>query len=377
MVKTAISLLVGIFCINPAQADVQFHCPTQSSELQQDLRTYLHSLKVPDAQVIQTLDTQADVLTIALATAPEDTNTLDFSKRAEFALTSEALPLPTAHGNTHIVRTVSKKEILLALLQHGRLTAFDADHCSVDALADHVGVRQNIVAWAEKLNWVWPNGKRAKWNPKYWIRGTPKLGTSVQAAVMDVFIHQEKYAIGCYTATKLVFVQGLLDYYQRVKKDPTRLAQIKHKLLVDGEPLAGIEPSRMWSFEQDFDAQSLDQPGKLLVMHTNIAPHNFVPGDWGYILNTDAATAQKTGYEGSNAVYLGRNRFDDYYDDNGHGYTFEQKLDEVYQWRHGVFSRSRDAQKIKPLTPEAQDLLSSTPLAGGILLDMRVVPEFY
>jgi hypothetical protein len=194
---------------------------------------------------------------------------------------------------------------------------------------------------------------------------------------MDLFLHQNRYAIGCYTATKLIMVQAVLDYYHRVKKDPQRARRIEEIVLADGEPLEGIEPGNMWSFEADFDPRNLGQPGKLLDIQTNVAAGNFVPGDWAYLLNTDVATQQKTGYEGSNAIYLGRNRFDDYYNDHGHNYTYEQKLDEVYQWRNGVFSRSRDAKKIKPLSPSELSRLGNTPAAGGIQLDIRVSPRHF
>ncbi|OHC69394.1 MAG: hypothetical protein A2045_11205 [Rhodocyclales bacterium GWA2_65_20] len=273
--------------------------------------------------------------------------------------------------------TVSRKEIVLALLQHGRLTEFKDDACSLEALADYVGVRQNIVAWSEKLNWVWPDGGPAQWNAKYWTHGTPKPGIALHAAVMDAFLHQDKYAIGCYTATKLVVVQGVLDYYRRVKRDPVRARRVEQALLVDGEPLVGVEPGNMWSFETDPDPQDTERPGKLLNLRANVAPENFVPGDWTYLLNTDAASWQKTGYEGSNAIYMGRNRFDDYYNDHDHSYTYAQKLDEVYQWRHGVFSRSRDANKIQPLTPEGLALLGGTPADGGIQLDIRAGPRVF
>ena len=72
-----------------------------------------------------------------------------------------------------------------------------------------------------------------------------------------------------------------------------------------------------------------------------------------------------------------RNRFDDYYDDNNHSYTYEQKLDEVYQWRNGVFSRMRDANKIKRLTAAEQLLLGNTPDSGGLQLDIRAVPRYF
>ena len=371
------SILAMACCIANAQADVLFRCPAQLDTLQQEVTDYLRILGVHTDHVLQTVDTRFGELTLALTTPQEDTRTLDFHMRPEFSLTTERVLLPTTGGKMRVVNTVSRKEIMLALLQHGRMTTFKDKACSIEALSDHVGVRQNIVAWAERLNWDWPNGGSAKWNRKYWTRGTPNPGVSLHKAVMDVFLHQDKYAMGCYTATKLVIVQGTLDYYNRVKRDLERTRRVEEALLADGEPLVGVEPGSMWSFEKDFDTHEMEQKGKLLKIYSSIASGNFVPGDWSYILNTDPASEQKTGYEGSNAIYLGRNRFDDYYNDNNHSYTYEQKLDEVYQWRNGVFSRQRDAKKIKPLTAEEQALLGNTPDDGGLELDIRVAPRYF
>ncbi len=109
----------------------------------------------------------------------------------------------------------------------------------------------------------------------------------------------------------------------------------------------------------------------------DVMPMNFVPGDWIYILNTDPVSYQKTGYEGSNAIYLGRNKFDDYYNDNHHSYTYFQKLNEVFQWRNGVFNRVRDAAKAKPLTQADIERLSKRPADGGLLKSIRVSPYFF
>jgi len=364
-------------CAENAQAEVQFRCPSQLAALQQGAPEYLQSLGIAVAQVVQTVDAQAGVLTLALTTPPNDTRTLDFILRPEFSLSTERVRLPASKGKTRVLRTVSRKEIMLALLQHGRVTAFTDQDCSIEALSDHVGVRQNIVAWAEQLDWGWPDGGPAKWNARYWTRGTPNPGVSMHAAVMDAFLHQDKYVIGCYTAAKLVVIQGTLDYYNRIKRDPQRTRRVEEALLADGDPLVGVEPGSMWSFEKDFDMQQMEQPGKLLKLHSAVAVGNFVPGDWGYILNTDPASGQKTGYEGSNAIYLGRNRLSDYYNDHHHSYTYEQKLDEVYQWRNGVFSRRRDAKKIKPLSVEETALLANTPAGGGLQLDIRAVPKYF
>jgi hypothetical protein len=363
--------------VGSAQADVQFNCPTRLATLEQEVPAYLRALAISADQVVQTTDEQSGVLSLTLRTPAADTSTLDFIARPALSLADEAVRLPTATGKLRLVLTVSRKEIVLALLQHGRVTEFKDEACTLEALADHVGVRQNIVAWAENLNWSWPDGRSAQWNSKFWRRGTPNPGVSIYAAFMDAFLHQEKYSIGCYTATKLVVVQGILDYFRRVKPDPARARKVEKALLVDGEPLVDIEPGRMWHFEADFDSHDLERPGKLLDIQTVAAPDNFVPGDWGYLLNTDTDSAKDAGYEGSNAIYLGRNRFDDYYNDHRHAYTYEQKLDEVYQWRNGVFNRIRDAKSIKPLSPEALARLTATPASGGIQLDIRVGPRHF
>jgi hypothetical protein len=120
-----------------------------------------------------------------------------------------------------------------------------------------------------------------------------------------------------------------------------------------------------------------DRPGKIMRIQYGVAPMNFVPGDWPYILNTDAATYKKTGYEGSNPIYLGRNRFVDYYNDNGHFYTFEEKIDQVYQWRHQVFNRVRDKEKIVPLAKADFDRLRKSPEDGGLLASFRTMPYFF
>jgi hypothetical protein len=259
-------------------------------------------------------------------------------------------------------------------MQHGRLTEFKGAGCDIVALKDHVGIRQNTTAWAEVLEFGWPEGGPAKWNTKYWNRGTPVPGHPLHVAINDMFLNQKKYEIGCYTATKMVMIQGVLDYYHRVKKDPATVKLIEARLTVDGEPLVNIEPGRVWDFEPEFDAAEHARPGKLLKVQYAVAPKNFVPGDWAYLWNTDPVSYQKTGYEGSNAIYLGRGKFDDYYNDHNHSYSYRQKLHEVYQWRNGVYSRSRDAAKVKPLVAEDYERLSQTPANGGLVLDLRIKP---
>lgn len=362
----------------PDDEGIRFACnPSQFEAIESDMSNYLASLGITQGMVVKKTDRTNGTLVFTLNTPKNDTDTLSFKDKPELMLQDEVVMLPAKRGGNRKVHTVSKKEILLATLQHGRLTEFKDGNCHIGALKDHVGIRQNTVAWSEAMNLIWPEGGYAKWNKKYWQHGTPKPGVSLHEAIKDVFISPDKYSIGCYAAAKIVMIQGLLDYYRRIKKDPELLKKVESRLLADKEPLVDIEPGIMWRFEAGFDPDELNRPGKILKIQHGIAPRNFIPGDWAYLLNTDPISYQKTGYEGSNAIYMGRDKFVDLYNDRGHFYTSRQKIDEVYQWRNGVFSRHRDAEKIKPLSEQELERLRSLPSEGGLLMDFRVSHHFF
>jgi hypothetical protein len=338
---------------------------------------YMKSLAIPETLVVVTERPAEGVLVYTLATPSHETSTLDFSARPLMNISTDNVTLSVGPDSTSQVQTVSQKEILLALLQHGRLTTLQGSACSMEALSDHIALRQNIVAWAENLRWGWPNGRAAEWNEKYWNHGTPKPGVPLGEAIDDAFTNQSAYAMGCYTATKLAIVKGVLDYYDRVRVSPTLAQLVRARLLSDHDPLSDVEPGSVWSFEPDFNPKDASRPGKLLTIVREVSPKNFVPGDWVYFLNTDPVSKQKSGYEGSNAIYLGRDRFDDYYGENNHAYSYAEKLDEVFQWRNDVFNRIRDALKRKQLDAQDLERLSASPKAGGLVEKWRVVPEFF
>ena len=54
-----------------------------------------------------------------------------------------------------------------------------------------------------------------------------------------------------------------------------------------------------------------------------------------------------------------------------------QKLNEVYQWRNGVFSRTRDGYKATPLSEKDILALSASPENGGLVVSYRAVPYFF
>lgn len=292
--------------------------------------------------------------------------------KKDFKLLNDKVYIPTLKKYLSIV---SKKEILISLSYSGRLTSIPS--CQIKDLNEHIGIRQNIVLWASNLNWQWPDGDKASWNNKLWDSGTPHDLPQTYQALYDAFLNQRKYGIGCYTATKMVYAFAILDYYKRVSPNHLKFNLVLSSLIKDNDPLVSVEPSIMWKFEDTFNLETDNTPGKILDIYDYISSTSFVPGDWIYILNTDKETYQKTGYEGSNAIYLGNNKFDDYYNDNHHSYTFEQKLDEVYQWRNKVFSRSRDFKKIEKLSHEKIQSLKNSPDNNGLLMTTRTVPKFF
>ncbi len=357
------------------EGGIVFNCAAESlPNLAASLRDYFRELGVEGSAYRQTLDEASKALQFTLLDRFGGTDTLSLIHRVDYDLKEELIRLPIDGKKHRTVVTVSQKEILLALLQKGRTTTFSGNACTVQALKDQIGVRQNTVAWSESVEFIWPNGKSARWNTKYWDHGNLRAKQPLHVAVDDVFMHTKKYSLGCYTATKLIIIQGILDYYRRIKHDLATAQAIEARLMQDGDPLSYIEPGAAWYFEKESSLQDQVRPGKLVFMEQGIAADNFVPGDWSYFLNTDAVTYEKTGYEGSNSIYLGRGKFDDYYNDSNHSYTYKEKLLEVYQWRHRVFSRERDVAKIHPLTASEISGLGETPENGGIELDYRLTP---
>lgn len=349
-----------------------FQCSSDKQlEFSQQVSTYLQSLGIKPAWL--TIQPREGGVTFTLAEPWNKISPLDFHTQVELNLRDEMVELPKGeNGELEKIRTVSRQEIALALMHPGRHTEAP---CDLTEFKDHIGIRQNIVAWSERLYWQWPEGGPAQWNPKHWDKGTPT--SSTLAAFYNAFQQQDLYGIGCYTATKMVVGQGVLDYYARVRPDVTRLSQVLTRLEADKDPLVGIEPAYMWHFEEDHDPRDNDKPGKLLTLQHEVKALNFVPGDWSYLLNSDPVSYAKTGYEGSNAIYLGRGKFDDYYNDHSHAYSYRQKLDEVYQWRNGVYSRTRDGHKVTPLSEADILKLSQTPPEGGLVLPYRAVPYFF
>lgn len=334
-------------------------------------------LQIDRKLVITSKNAAGTAITYTLDTPARDTSTLDLIHRPEYWITESRVWLNGLESRRYARRTVAEKEILIALMQHGRTTVFNDQACDVRVLQEHIRLRQHIVAYAENLEFQWPDGGKAKWNAAYWNQRRPKQPAQLYAGLRDMFTRSQRYSIGCYLAAKATYTFAILDFYHRQPHHAQETNHIFQRLAAGDSPFEGIEPSAMWRFEPDHDFTRPDQVGKLMKLQHKVAAKNFVPGDWAYFYNTDPSSHQKIGYEGSNTIYLGRGLFVDFYNDAEHKYTYEQKLSEVFQWRHGVFSQSRDYRKTELLSPRQFDRLSGSPEHGGMVPDIRAVPYYF
>lgn len=250
-----------------------------------------------------------------------------------------------------------------------------AEHAHFNTFLTHMQQRQSTVLWAQRIGWRWPDGEDSRWNNALWDKGTPRSRALTYKAYLDALVNPQKYAVGCYTAAKLTLGLGLLDHAYRLHPNPTLQRRTLAALWLNQDPLVGIEPSSIWSFEPSYDSAAPVLPGKTHAAQWVDHPRHMIPGDWMYVFNTDPVTYAKTGYEGSNAIYLGGGRFSDYYNDHGYSYAFEEKLDDVYQWRNQVFSRQRHFDRAQVLSKAQLAALERTPAKGGLLLDWRVGPR--
>ncbi len=364
--KKYIISVISLMCLNNVYANdfndgVTFSCETKKiSNIEQKFDKLLKDLNIQQ-YVTKNVDYLGGNLQYKLSKEIEDPTKI----QVQFNLKSEQVEIPTVGNKNKKINVPSLNEIVLAKMNPGRNFAYKKDFCSFDIFYDNLKIRQNTIAWISQVEWVWPDGEDAFLNKKYWHQNFRlKNNKSFTSAVNDVFINQKKYGFGCNFAAKISMTQGLFDYYKRIKKDEKMVAFLEERMERDKDHLNGIDP--------EYDAHTTDDNGKLLKVKYGFNKKNIVPGDWIYFENTDPKTKEKLGYEGSNSIYLGQNKFNDFYNDNNHSYSLEEKLDEVYQWRNEVFSRSRDADKIKHLSHEELMSLLNTPKEGGLLRDYRV-----
>jgi hypothetical protein len=373
----------------PINGGVIFKCkPHELKKIEKEMSNYLAELEFPVSALKMTKAKDGKSITYNLNTPPEDSDTLTLAQRPELDILPEILSYTRHDGKVIRGEVTSRKEILAALMQHGREYVLTGKRCSVEHLKDHVGVRQSIVKWGKfsLMRWDFPEewtkegkleSKYAEMNPVVW--GARKddfipKGVKPHEAIDDAFTGKFKYSIGCTTAAKLIMVQGIMDYYRNVKKDQKMVDYLNAR--ANRAPLSEIDV--------DEDDPARAKHGKYLSRQYNVPGNNLIPGDWIYIKNLHEDSSNQTGYEGSNTIYMGGDLMTNFYFQTPgalHGSPYflheprevnlNHKLLEVWNWRKYVREDYENNPNRDFLTHDQVLALRKTPKQGGLLLDSR------
>lgn len=397
----ALVALIGLFHVNSAAAvspssfkdGVLFNCGRSTNQvLHKQMIEFLDGLQIERQHYSLYFSSNGDQMGFVLSTPADDHNTLRLSQRPEYNIKPDWIRLPI---DTKDKPVVSKKEIVLSLFQHGRLTEFKREACDIQSFKDHIGIRQNIVAWVEKKRFIFPGRNSSAFNPVYWKdyarwnTDPIKYGPIAVQAIHDIFTTRG-YRMGCLTAAKVSMLHGITDYYTRIRPDEFRLKKAIESLFAYGEPLQDPDPGFIWKdFRDTTQAELSRTEGKFLEATIEVSKFNFVPGDWVYFKNTHLASSRTRGDEGSNAIYLGGNNFNNFYNlpfspdlagkTYPSTYTTEQKVSIIASW----------GGKVPPgkiVDPNLFNRLMESPSRdkdgyiiydGGFLLRHRLTPRVF
>ena len=162
-----------------------------------------------------------------------------------------------------------------------------------DNLEKHMTARYGIVDFASKKKYSFGAGSAFKMNPAYWIVDAtgfrPKPGVTRTEAIQDLNVHPKDYAIACLAATLL----------------------------------------------------TMQSTGSPIVQDSSVAPDDWIPGDWGYILNTMfPASGGTVGLEGENIIYTGKDKFWGHFGPGIEYKLLTEWFDQVKSWNGGALTET-------------------------------------
>jgi hypothetical protein len=303
-----------------------------------------------------------------LASVPGDTNTFDLSRRPHLGIGPEVISYVNRQGEKKSLAIVSQKETLATMLQAGRASRFSGPNCRVELLKEQIALRQNVVYWGMRADWVFPVDKLYRYNTAdYWqvMKGddwTLKPGVKSSEAIADAFVGKFSYQIGCTSACRFIFAHGIFDFYRAVQPNAAVVARLG-QLLDSQRPFIDIAP------KVDRNRVVVKE-GRLMDRHGDVPWNNWVPGDWGWIRNDDNKSAEELGSEGCNIIYAGGGYFVNYYPERPPK-TLDQAISRVFGWRFELEESELD------LPPDLMEQLRRDPRSGGMLRDVRDYPRTF
>ena len=338
------------------------------ARVKSQMHALLAEMQWTAGQVLSHESADGKQIAYALNSPPGDASTLSLGARPELGLAREAISYRDRRGQEKTLSLVSQKEILAAMLQRGRAFAFSGENCSVEKLKEQLALRQNIVYWGSRTDWVFPEDKVYRYNTaEYWQEmvgddWTLKPGVRPSAAIADLFTGKFDYQIGCTSACRFIVAHSIFDYFARVRPNPAVVARIEQSL-DPRRPFVQMTPTA------DRDG-TIRAAGLLVDRQFNVPSEHWAPGDWGWIKNLDPKSSDELGSEGCNIIYAGGGYFVNYYPERPPK-TLDEAIKRVYGWQFGI--EEGELQ----VTPELAKQLRQDPRAGGMLRDVRDVPKFF
>jgi hypothetical protein len=332
------------------------------------MRQLLGQMGWNDNQVLVRETAGGERIVFTLNSAPGDTNTFALSQQHALGIAPEVIGYVDRRGQKKTLALVSQKEILAAMLQAGRTFSFSGANCRVELLKEQIALRQNVVYWGMRADWVFPEDKLYRYNTAdYWrvMEGddwTLKPGVKASEAIADAFVGKFSYQIGCTSACRFIFAHGILDFYRAVRPNPPVIARLS-QLLDNQRPFVDIAPT----VDRN---RVVVKEGRLMERHTDVPWNNWVPGDWGWIRNDDHKSAEELGSEGCNIIYAGGGFFVNYYPERPPK-TLDQSIKRVFGWRFGLEESELD------LPADLMQQLREDPRSGGMLRDVRDYPRTF
>jgi hypothetical protein len=151
-------------------------------------------------------------------------------------------------------------------------------------LQKHIAARIGIIDFASKKKYSFGAGSAFKMNPKFWNQdATVKPGVNEKDAINDLNVNPKEYSIACLAATQLTMQGG------------------SNSALQDG---------------------------------TSGDITDWIPGDWGYIENTNFAASNIPGLEGENLIYVGKDKFWGHFNPGNTYDTLDGWVKEVNSFDH-------------------------------------------
>ena len=369
---------------------IRFACESEdkAANLFREMRKLLSDYGISESLIKSHFSPSRKIVQFVLDTPEDNVSTLDLFKTPKYAIKNEMVTLSLPDGTHEQIEIASKKEIVLALMQHGRLTELGENFCKTKSLKNIVGLRQSVLKWVQGSRIGVAGGEGIRINPKYWERledekrgfdGEFLLKTpgKLYEALLDSFLYKNDrgtgYYLWCSKGSEIIMSLAIMDYWKEA--DPEIFDFLnKHAT----------------SYSLDFSIPSLENgqpaPGYVMDRAYPTSALNWAPGDWGYFENIHRGKLNlndpkdkalydlysANGSQGHNSIYVGNGYFGAY-----PGVLRERDIYDKMKYVLGYRHEYRPDEPEQEVTKEILDRLARHVPEGGMVAAGRDYPKLF